>query len=174
MLSSGWGTGIVDAMSFSDWLRLFRTLHERAKKGALSGEDADAYRGGCDELARALMAAQKLQAKPGESPRHALRVARALQVNLETSVSRVRAMTVDVGATGFSALLAKAPPPGEEQRCTLKIPGGAPLEVTVVPAEVKAQPGSVRVAFAFKNLPEASRAALERLVIDTALSQLAA
>ena len=160
-------------MGIAEWLRAFRALHEKASKGGLSPEDAQDYRAGCDELARALMAAQRLQARPGESPRHALRVARALQVDLETSVSRVRAMTVDVGATGFSALLAKAPPPGEEQRCTLKLPGGAPLEVAVVPAEVKAQPGSVRVAFAFKDLPEASRAALERLVIDTALSQLA-
>lgn len=160
-------------MGIADWLRVFRALHEKATKGGLSPDDAQVYRDGCDELARALMAAQRVAARPGEAPRHALRVPRALQVDLETAVSRVRAMTVDVGASGFSAILAKAPPPGEEQRCTLKLPGGAPLEGVVLPADVRAQPGSVRVAFAFRGLPEAERARLEQLVIDTALSQLA-
>jgi hypothetical protein len=161
-------------MGFADWLRVFRALHETAKGGGLAGEDADAYRAGCDELARALMAAQRLTARAGEAPRHALRVARAVQVDLETPVSHVRATTVELGVSGFSALLAKAPPPGEALKCTLKVPGGEPLETSATPAEVKQQPGTVRVSFAFGKLSEASRARLELLVIDTALSQLAA
>jgi hypothetical protein len=160
-------------MSLSDWLRVFRTLHDKAKQGGLAGEDAEAYRAGCDELARALMAAQKLSAKPGEAPRHALRVARAVQVDLETPVSKVRAMTVDLGVTGFSAILAKAPPAGEELTVTLKMPGREPIVTPVLPAESRQQTGSVRVSFAFRKLPDADRAALETLVIDTALSQLA-
>jgi hypothetical protein len=161
-------------MSITDWLRVFRTLHERAKQGALSPEDAEAYRGGCDELARALMAAQRLTPRPGEAPRHALRVARALQVDLETPLSHVRAMTVDLGVTGFSAILAKTPPAGEELTATLKVPGRAPIVAVVIPAEVRQQTGSVRVAFTLRKLPDAERAALETLVIDTALSQIAA
>lgn len=160
-------------MGIADWLRVFRALHDKAKTGGLSPEDAEAYRDGCDELARALMASQRLVAKPGEAPRHALRVARAVQLDLESPLSHVRAMTVELGASGFSAILAKAPPPGEEQRCTLKIPGGGELHATVLPGEVKPQPGSARVAFSFKDLPDAERAKLELLVIDTALSQLA-
>lgn len=161
-------------MSLGDWLRVFRTLHEKAKQGGLAGEDADAYRAGCDELARALMAAQKLAAKPGEAPRHALRVARAVQIDLETATSKVRTMTVDLGVTGFSALLAKPPPPGEDVTVTMKLPGREPLVTAVAPADVRPQTGSVRVSFGFKRLPDADRAALELLVIDTALSQLAA
>lgn len=161
-------------MSVTDWLRVFRTLHEKAKQGALSPEDAETYRGGCDELARALMAAQRLAARPGEAPRHALRVARALQVDLETPLTHVRATTVDLGVTGFSALLAKPPRPGEELTATLKLPGRGPVVAAVVPAEARQQTGSVRVAFTFRKLPDAERAALELLVIDTALSQLAA
>ncbi len=160
-------------MSLSDWLRVFRTLHDKAKQGGLAGEDADAYRAGCDELARALLAAQKLAAKPGEAPRHALRVARALQIDLESPTSKVRAMTVDLGVGGFSAILAKPPPAGEDVTVTMKVPGREPLVATVVPAEVRTQTGSVRVSFAFKQLADANRAALEMLVIDTALSQLA-
>ncbi len=160
-------------MSLSDWLRVFRTLHEKAKQGDLSPEDAEAYRGGCDELARALMAAQKLTARPGEAPRHALHVARALQVDLETPLSRVRAMTVDLAVAGFSTILAKVPPAGEEVTATLKLPGRDPLTTAVLPGEVRQQPGSVRVTFTFRKLADADRAALELLVIDTALSQLA-
>ncbi len=161
-------------MSLSDWLRVFRTLHDKAKQGGLAGEDADAYRAGCDELARALMAAQKQVAKAGEAPRHALRVARAVQIDLETPISKVRTMTIDLGVTGFSAILAKAPPAGEELSLAMRLPGrGEPLQTTVVPAEVRPQTGSVRVAFSFKKLADAEKAELERLVIDTALSQLA-
>lgn len=160
-------------MGLADWLRAFRALHEKAKKGELHGADAEDYRAGCDELARALIAAQKLSLRPGEVPRHALRVARALQVTLETKVSTVRATTVDVSAVGFSVLLGKVPPAGEEQTATLRVPGEEPVVAAVVPGEVRQQPGTVRVAFLFQKLPDPTRQRLELLVIDTALSQLA-
>jgi hypothetical protein len=160
-------------MSLADWLRVFRTLHERAKKGELEGTDASDYRAGCDELARALIAAQRLTLKPGEVPRHALRVARALQVDLDTPVSHVRAMTIDLSVGGFSALVAKAPPANEEQTAHLRVPGGEQIVTPVLPGEVKQQTGSVRVSFAFKKLSDGDRARLELLVMDTALSQLA-
>lgn len=159
-------------MSLADWLRMFRSLHERAKKGELQGVDAEDYRAGCDELARALIAAQKLSLKPGEAPRHVLRVARALQVNLETRTSSVRATTIDVSVAGFSVLLGKVPP-NEEQTATLRVPGEDPVVATVIPGEWKQQPGTVRVAFLFQKLPDAARRRMETLVIDTALSQLA-
>jgi hypothetical protein len=159
-------------MSLADWLRVFRTLHERAKKGELTGADVEDYRAGCDELARALLAAQKISLKPGELPRHVLRVARALQVNLETKVSSARAMTIDVSVAGFSVLLGKVPS-NEPQTATLRLPGADPVVADVLPAECKQQPGTVRVAFLFQKLPDAAKARLEMLVIDTALSQLA-
>jgi hypothetical protein len=162
-----------DPMALADWLRVFRTVHDKAKAGGLAPKDLEDYRAGCDELARALMAAQRLPLRPGEPPRHQLRVARALQVDLETPLSRVRAMTVDVSVAGFSVLAAKAPPAGEEQTATVRVPGGEPVVATVVPAELKQQPGTVRVSFTFKKLADAERQRLELLVIDTALSQLA-
>lgn len=161
-------------MGISEWLRVFRALHERAKAGDLPKEDADAYRAGCEELARALLAAQKLTPRSGETSLHALRVARAVQVDLAAGAWQARVTTVDLGVGGFTALLAKAPPAGEELRCTMKVPGGAALEAAVVTSEAKQQPGTVRATFAFRALGEAERDALERLVIDTALSQIAA
>lgn len=161
-------------MGITDWLRVFRALHERAKAGGLAEADAADYRAGCEELARALLATQKLAPRTGETALQALRVARAVQVDLSTPVWQARATTVELGVGGFSALLAKGPPAGEELRCTMKVPGGAPLEATVTIAETKQQPGTVRAAFAFKRLDEGQRAALASLVIDTALAQIAA
>ena len=160
-------------MGLAEWLAAFRALHEKAKKGELQGTDAEDYRAGSDELARALIAAQRLALRPGETPRHALRVARALQVTLETPTSNVRTMSIDLSVAGFSVLLAKAPPPHEEQTATLRVPIGEPIVATVVPGEPKVQPGTVRVAFTFKKLSEPARRQLEMLVMDTALSQLA-
>jgi hypothetical protein len=161
-------------MGLGDWLRMFRAVHERAKKGELQGTEAEEYRAACDELARALIAAQRLTLKPGEVPRHALRVACAVQVDLETPVSHVRAMTIDLSVAGFSVLVAKAPPANEEHTATLRLPGGGePLRATVAVSDLKQQPGTVRASFTFTRLPESERPRLEMLVIDTALSQLA-
>jgi hypothetical protein len=161
-------------MGFSDWMRVFRSLHETAKGGGLKGQDAQAYRAGCNELARALIAAQKRPLPAGETPLDALRVARAVQVELAAGEWLERITTLELGVSGFSALLAKAPPQGEELRCTLKLPGGAPLQASARMSEAKQQTGTLRASFAFQRLDEAQRAKLERLVIDTALEQIAA
>jgi len=160
-------------MSFSDWIRQFRALHAEAKKGALSAAELETYRAACDEFARALMAAQRATLKPGEVPRHALRIARAVQVELESPVTIAKVTTIDLGVGGFSATLAKAPKVGDDMACKMKLPGGDPLETTVVVLDLKPQPGSVRVSFAFRKLVDGPKARIEELVIETALSQLA-
>lgn len=161
-------------MSFSDWIRQFRALHAEAKKGALSAEDLADYRGACDELARALMGAQKQVPRPGEAPRHALRVARAIQVELEAPTMQARVTTVELGASGFTTLLAKAPKLGDAYEGRLKLPGGDPVEVALTVSDVRIQPGTVKVTFSFGKLPDATRERIAELVIDTALSQVAA
>lgn len=161
-------------MGISDWMRAFRALHERAKAGTLAGDDAAAYRAGCEELARALLAAQKRTPRADESALRALRVARAVQVDLSSATFQARATTLELGAGGFSTLLARPPPADEELRCAMKLPGGAPLEATLVVTEARQQPGTLRASFAFRTLADPERARLERLVIDTALEQIAA
>jgi hypothetical protein len=160
-------------MSFSDWIRQFRQLHAEAKKGTLAHDDLSDYRTACDEFARALITAQRLPLRPGEPPRHALRVARALQVELESPVTQLRVATVDLGVAGFSAILPKPPRLGDEFSCRLKLPAGDPLETTVTATEVKQQPGSARISFAFPKLSDETKGRIEAVVIDTALSQIA-
>jgi hypothetical protein len=159
-------------MSLGEWLEAFRALHERARAGQLLAEEQADYRAGREELARALVAAQRLTLKPGQTPRKALRVARALQVDLETKISHVRATTIDLSLEGFSALLAKAPPAGDEIQCTLRLPGSDPLVTAVKPVDIKVQEGNARVSFAFVGLAEPQQERLEMLLFDTVLAQI--
>jgi hypothetical protein len=160
-------------MSLSHWLAEFRDLHERARRKTLSERDLATYRLGRDELARALLAAQRLTLKPGETPRQALRVARALQVDLDLLTSRERAITIDLSTGGFSCLLAKAPPLGDEVGFSMRIPASDPLAGRARIADVKPHSGNVRVAFQFVNVPADERERLELFVFDTVLAQLA-
>jgi hypothetical protein len=161
-------------MSLARWLAAFRELHEKARRGALDDPDLAAYRAGRDELARALLTAQRLTLKPGESPRQALRVARALQVDLDMLTSRERAITVDLSNGGFSCLLAKAPPLGDEVGFSLRIPAAAALVGRARVADIRPHAGNVRAAFQFLNLPTEEKERVEMFVFDTVLAQLTA
>ncbi len=160
-------------MGRADWLGAFRVLHEKARQGKLSSAESDTYLAGREELARALFVTRGLAVVRSEERRKALRVARALQVDLATPETSTRAVTLSISAGGFSVLLAKAPAPGEEMKVSLRLPGADPILATVVPVGVKPQVESVNVSFTFKDLSDADRARLEFLIFDTALSQLA-
>jgi len=159
-------------MSLKDWLVQFKAQHEQARAGTLSGDGLAAYRAGRDELARALLGAQVAALKSGETPRQALRVARALQADLEWSVSKVRAVTQDLSAGGFSALLAKAPPNDEDVRVQLRLPGSEVLDARARVVGAIVQPAVVRVAFAFAGMGPAEKDRMEFLVFDTVLQQI--
>lgn len=158
--------------SFTEWLLAFQKMHEQAHHGRLEGGALQAYRAGRDELARALLAAQRLTLRPGELPRRALRVALALQLDLDLGTRRERAVTIDLSAGGFSCLLAKAPPIGDEVGFSLRL--GAP-EAAAGRARVqnvKVLPGNARVSFTFVNLTEDEKERFELFVFDTVLAQL--
>jgi hypothetical protein len=159
-------------MDLSQWLDQFRALHEKARGGKLSAREQEEYQGGRDELARALVAAQRLTLKPGQTPRQALRVARALQVELESPVRKDRLTTFDLSMGGFSAPLARAPAPDEELTATLRLPGLEPITVGVTVAGLKPQAGNTRASFAFATLGTAARERLELAIFDMVLSQL--
>jgi hypothetical protein len=159
--------------SLTEWLLSFRLLHDKARAGLLRDSELVRYRTGRDELARALLAAQRVQLKTGELPRRALRVARALQLDLDVVTSQVRAITIDISTGGFSCLLAKAPPLGDEVRFSLRLPAAEPLAGRARVHDVKALPGNVRVAFEFVGFSEADKERVELFVFDTVLAQIA-
>jgi hypothetical protein len=159
-------------MSLAEWLSTFRDMHERARRGQLNPREAAVYKAGRDELARALLAAQRLTVKPGETPRQALRVSRALQVDLDLPTSHLKAVTIDVSTGGFSTLLTKAPSLGDDVRYSLRMPASEALSGRCRVADAKAQSGNVRVAFQFVGLSPEDRERLEVFVFDTVLAQL--
>jgi hypothetical protein len=159
-------------MSLKEWLVQFKAQHEQARAGKLSGDELADYRGGRDELARALLGAQAAALRAGETPRQALRVARALQADLEWSVDKVRVVTQDLSVGGFSALLAKSPPTDEDVKVQLRLPGSEMLHARARVVGAAVQPAAVRVAFAFTGMAPAERDKLEFVVFDTVLEQI--
>ena len=161
-------------MGLGEWLKGFRELHESAKKGGLSSRDLTEYRAARDELARALLAAQHIALEPGKRPRRVLRIARALQADLEFHDGKVRAMTIGVSAAGFSVLVPKPLGIGVEVKVTLRIPGSEPLRADARVVESKPLMGNARAGFEFVGLDEADAERLEMFVFDALLTQMKA
>ena len=155
-----------------EWLKAFRDLHERAKRGALDGRDRSDYLAARDELARVLLLAQRVALQPGQRPRRALRVAHALQAEIAFHDGTIRAMTLQVSAGGFGALVARPPPVGDEVKVVLRIPGAEPLQANAQAVEVKQQVGNSHVSFQFVGLDESEVERLEMFVFDAVLAQL--
>jgi hypothetical protein len=160
-------------MGLADWIASFRKLHEDHKRGALSAADEGVYLEGREELARALLAAQRLTTRPEEPKRKALRAACALQADVELARGSERVMTLEIGAGGFGAIFAKGPPVGEEVSVSLRVPGGDPLTGRARIVDVKQLPGNARASFAFTRLEDEDRERIETLVFDTVLAHLA-
>ena len=159
-------------MSFADWLRVFRSVHGEARKGTLSGDALREYREARNELARALLAAQRVALEPGVQPRRTLRAARALQADVAFFDGTLRTATRSISSGGFSAVLAKAPKVGDEVKVTLRLPGGAPLQCDARVVEAKAQAGSALVSFRWVGIQDEDAERLEDVVFDAVLEQL--
>jgi c-di-GMP-binding flagellar brake protein YcgR len=117
-----------------------------------------------------MLAAQKLTLKPGETARRALRVSRALQLDLETGGTSQRTVTLDISTGGFAALMAMPPAMGDLLEVTLRLPGAEKLTCRARIVEVKPLTGSTRVAARFVDLSKSSLERLEFLIIDSVLA----
>ena len=157
----------------ADWLRSFRALHERAREGSLLPGEESTYHATRDELARAMLAAQRLTLRPGETARRSLRVSRALQLDLQVGGANQRTMTLDLSTGGFSTLLARPPLLGEVVGVSLRLPGGEPLICRARIIELKPLPGSTRMAARFMDLPATELRRLEHFIIDVVLAMFA-
>jgi hypothetical protein len=156
----------------AQWVSAFKALHEKAKRGALVGDEDRDYKAGREALARALVAAQGLTRTPGQTPREALRLARVLQVQLESRVRSERIATSELSLGGFSARMARAPAPDEELTATLRLPGAEPVAAGVKVVGVQVQPGFVVVSFSFRKLEAASAERLEVAIVDFVLAEM--
>jgi hypothetical protein len=160
-------------MEFREWLATFRSLHERAHRGKLSAEELSAYVAQREELARALLAFQRIAVHPGQTPRQAIRVARAIPVDLVVAGQSMGAVTRDVSVGGFGAMLDRMLPAEERVTYSLRIQGPSPLNGEARIIDMKSIGGRIRGSFAFVDLSDADRERLELFVFDAILASLA-
>lgn len=146
-------------------------MHGKAKAGTLPPAEHGAYLAQRDELARMMLAAQKLTLKPGERPREALRMARALPLTIEHSRGTERTTSLDLSVGGFGTIVGARVPAGETVKFTMKMPEGAALVGTARVMHAVAH-GGTRISCAFVGLADADKARLETLVFDAVLSSL--
>ena len=92
-----------------DWVVEFRALHEEARTGKLDRQRREKYDQESESLVRALLVAQRLSVKPGQTARQSLRVARELPVELTLGGQAQKVKTIDLGLGGFAAMLGKPP-----------------------------------------------------------------
>ncbi len=160
-------------MDLMAWIAGFAELHAKAKKNALSSGELTEYNAGREELARAILASQRLTLKPGQTPRQALRVSRALQIEIKLPTGPVRALTMEISRGGFAAMMPKAPPPSTVAEFKLTVPDSRdPIVGRCKALETSpSRQGGPRTSFAFEGLGEVESEKLEMMLFDTIVAQ---
>jgi hypothetical protein len=165
-------------MGTSDWpglaerIAAFRRLHEDVREGAHDAAALRAYEREREAIAQALLAAQRLSIAPGQTARHALRVAHALPVELALA-EPVSTTTIDLAVGGFAVLLAKPLRVAQSVAFALDLEAQAVVlrgRARVVSLQRKGRP--FRVALAFENLEAAQTRWVSLEVFDAALATM--
>ena len=97
-------------MGLQQFVTELAALHARAKKGQLTPAERADYERDRDELATALVNAQRIALRPGETPRRALRVGRVLPVEITAPGATNKAITLEISSGGFSINVSTVPP----------------------------------------------------------------
>ena len=158
--------------SLAERIGAFRRLHEDVRDGVLDAAALHAYEQEREALAQALLSAQHLSVTPGQTARQALRVARALPVELALG-EPVSTTTIDLAVGGFAVLLAKPLRVAQSVVFTLELQAQAVLlrgRARVVSLQRKGKP--FRVALAFENLVAAQTRWVSLEVFEAALASV--
>ena len=159
-------------MDRGEWLNRLEALHVRRRGGEVLGTGDQAWYQ--DARGSLLAAAVDIQARMADvdgPKRSSIRVARPVQVLLETPGWHEPTMTLDLSTGGFAVALEVPPPASEWIKATLLLPGG-PLVATVSLVSQRATSGLARLAFAFSEPGEALTRRVEDAMVDGLLEQL--
>ena len=159
-------------MTIREAIVRFRELHQEFKAGAFKSPDARKfYESERDDFFAALVTAQQLGLRPGQSPRQSLRLTREERLVVILGPRREGTLTLDLGIGGFAALVG---PLAAHITCDFEL--GAPPDVlrgkARVVASVKQPDGSVRTSFQILSMPPEDKQKLETLVVDAVLESL--
>jgi len=159
-------------MSIREAMSRFRELHQEFKSGAFKSPESRAfYETERDEFLRALLQAQQLTMRPGQSPRQAVRVAAAVPLVLQIGPRRETGTTTDLASAGFAAIIPC--PLALRIPCDFELAGDEPLRGQArVVASAREGAGTYRTSFAIETMPAADRTRLEVAVIDLALAAI--
>jgi len=161
-------------MDFAKWVAEFKVQHEKNRKGLLSGAELEKHLADRNELARAVLANQRVSVRMGQQPRTLLKAARPLPVEIEISGRMRPLMTIDLGSDGFSALTGEAPAPDKPVSIVLKLPGGGePITGDATCTQAVKGTGNYRCQFKFESaVGPKSRERIEQFVFDDLLAHL--
>jgi hypothetical protein len=160
-------------MGLAEFVSHLSILHEKARKNELSPSERDEYERDREDLAATILNAQKINLKPGETARRAIRANRVLPVELTVGSKATKSVTLEVSSTGFSVMLPPLSPEWQDTiRFKMKLPGGSELKGSAKAMSATPSAGHVRVGFQMTDIAEADREELTRLVFDDLLDKL--
>lgn len=158
------------------FLREFKALHEKAKKGTISPEERVRYEAARKQFGGMVLIAQQL-GHTGRTLRATLRMSKVLKVELRTAgiEQPIKASTIDLASGGFASLLPVGLRVGQTADFTLHLPaiggGTQPISGKVTVASSRLQTSLFRVSFKFEPLAPEAKALLETALIDAVLER---
>jgi hypothetical protein len=161
-------------MGLEQWLGEFCKLHEQARTDALPASDRKRYLAARDELATALLKAQRIALQSGEVPRRSLRAALGFAISLQLPGGNLHSITRDLSSGGFSVMLSNAPLIGAVVPFTLKLAAKDSVEGKARLVSLSPISNTRRGSFSFEPLAPEVVERIELLVFDAVVAQLKA
>lgn len=161
-------------MRLDEWLKKFAVLHERARTGKMSAIENRTYLGARNELARAVLSQQKQKVAAGTRMRQLLRAAAAVPVAVHLPGGIAQAVTQELWAGGFTAIVPPLGMPLERLKFALTLgKDQPPVEGWARVIGDSAAGGSTRLTVEFEGISPADSERVEFAVFDAFLSRMA-
>jgi hypothetical protein len=160
-------------MELDTWVTDFREMHKRAKAGTLSQAEAASYFRLRNEIAKGVLASQRVTVPPEMPPRRMVRIARAVKVDLLSWDEMVSGLTTSIGSGGFGANLPKRLRDREGLNAVLHLPEDREIKAGARVVGASNTPGrSWSTSFQFVDVGLAAQEMLESFVFDVILKEL--
>jgi hypothetical protein len=158
-------------MRLNDWIDGVYQRHTLHKQGLLSEEAQTLYRRDREDFALSGLLLQRLALAPGQRPRRALRIRRALPVELQSSDGSLKSLTADLSPFGFAALLDGATVWTAPVAFRIELPGGLLAAGQARAVSTRWAAGG-RGGFSISEISDEHREALANTVFDEIFATL--
>lgn len=154
----------------------FTQLHEKAKKGVLTGVERSRYADARVQFQRFTVIAQQV-GQAGSTLRSSLRMAKMLKVEIRPDEGQAeKTSTLDLSLAGFAVLLPTGMRSGKAAAFTLHLPAAAgagtnAIQGRCVVASSRPHTRAFKVSFKFEDLAPEMHEQLEMALIDAMLER---